>query len=143
MAKGVPKQAIIQAKVSTDRSDEDLHGPGSTLSLPIVPFYPFWPDCLFVAMNYRSNGLRLGLGWSHAWKLSGEWLCFEPHGQSGPLHGQRVRPVSAEAACGQGVPRVDGWVLCRLDMDQYIESWASIYRGLASLMVPRTIKYWF
>ena len=47
--------------MSTDGSDEELALPGSTLSLPIVGFQPFWPDSYRLAMIGRLNGLKTGL----------------------------------------------------------------------------------
>ena len=56
------KQAQNKAKVSTDRSDEDYKGPGSTLSLLIAQFDPSWPDINNLAVKYRLIGLSTRQG---------------------------------------------------------------------------------
>ena len=55
------KQVKNKGKVSTNRSDEDPQGPGSTLSYLIVRFDPFWPEVVRLAMIFRLVGLRLAL----------------------------------------------------------------------------------
>ena len=49
-------------KVSTTRSDEDSPLSGSTLSFPILVFYPFWPDIVNLALNleYRKEHVCAG-----------------------------------------------------------------------------------
>ena len=49
------KQGILEAKMSTDGSDEEWPYPEPTLSYPIVQFDPSWPDYVKLAMSYRLN----------------------------------------------------------------------------------------
>ena len=102
-------QAIIKAKVSTDRSDEGLILPGPTLSYTIVHIHPSGPDCYRLAMPHGKNGLKTGVARLHGPRLSREWLVLEPHG-----HILLVRAagdgVPGSTLVWEGVPRVVGRV---------------------------------
>ena len=76
-------------------------------------------------MTAGAIGLKTGVAWVHALKLSGEWLPFEPMAHSTPvcmLVPACQLVLTAGAVVWRGVPRV-GQVgpSTRLDGTQYIE----------------------